>query len=241
MPEHSCLSSDSPLPLYAGVVVEAPLTTVFHYSVPEALRERIRPGDRALIPFGNRRTRGVVVSLAAEPPIDPARIRELLSISPPEERVPEDLLRLAQWVAEYYNSGWGTVLAAAVPAAVKQGRRERVAKNVVLRGTPEEAAAQAVAVGKRAPKQAEALRAVARWFEAHPDLPLAADNPALAEAAPAAALRQLAAKGLLRLEEGEAKTPEAFPEAARELVLSEEQRRAVDAVADALRRGGFTS
>ncbi len=236
-----CCAHDSCPPRYAGVVIEAPLTAVFHYAVPEALRAAIRPGDRATVPFGNRRARGVVVELADEPPIDPERIRDLIRISPPEERIPEDLLRLAKWVAEYYNSGWGTVLAAAVPAAVKQGRRERIAKRIVLAGTPKEAAAQAVDIGKRAPKQAEALRAIARWFEAHPGETLSADSDAVRAAAPAPVLRQLAARGAIALEDGAAKAPEAFPEKPKDIILSAEQGAAVDAVSEAIRAGGFRS
>jgi hypothetical protein len=56
----NALPDSQPLPLYAGIVIEAPLTTVFHYRIPEQLRSTIMPGDRALIPFGNRRTRGGV-------------------------------------------------------------------------------------------------------------------------------------------------------------------------------------
>ncbi len=114
------------LPLYAGIVTEAPLTTIFHYKIPEPLRERIAPGDRALAPFGNRKTRGVVVTLDQAPPIDPKRIKELIAISPGDERIPEDLLRLAKWVADYYNSGWGTVLAAATMVAFAGCKKDRL-------------------------------------------------------------------------------------------------------------------
>ena len=227
--------------LYAGIVVEAPLTKVFHYKVPEPLRDRIRPGDRATIPFANRRTRGVVVSLGTVPPIDPKLIKELVGISPPEERIPEELLGLARWVADYYNSGWGTVLAAAIPGAVKQGRQERVVKRVELCLTPEEAAMRAVEIGKRAPRQADALRALARWFEAHPGEVLAADNEELKEAVSGPTLKLLAERGLIRMEESILKEPEAFPEKAKEITLSPEQQTAVDTVGAHIRAGGFKS
>ena len=227
--------------LYAGVVVEAPLTKVFHYRVPERLRETIRPGDRAAITFARRRTRGVVVQLSPLAPIDPKLIRDLDGISTPEERVPEDLLRLTEWVAAYYNSGWGTVLAAAIPGAVKQGRHERLARRIELVPSPEEAAMLAVDLGRKAPRQADALRAIARLVEANPAAVLAADDPAVKEAANAATLKLLAERGLIRMEETIARKTEAFPEKSKEITLSEEQRAAVETMGGALGAGGFRS
>ncbi len=227
--------------LYAGVVVEAPLTKIFHYRVPPRLAEIIRPGDRADIAFARRRARGVVVQLSAIPPIDPKLIRDLDGISSPEERVPDDLLKLTEWVASYYNSGWGTVLAAAIPGAVKQGRKERLAKRVELVPSPEDAAMIAVELGRKAPRQADALRALARLAARDPGAVLAADDPAVKEAANAATLRLLAERGLIRMEETVSRKTEAFPEKIREITLSDEQRSAVGQMAAALDAGGFAS
>ncbi|MCD8138521.1 MAG: primosomal protein N' [Planctomycetaceae bacterium] len=230
-----------PAPLYAGIVVEAPLTTVFHYRVPPALAGDIRPGDRAAITFARRRTRGVVVSLTGLPPIKPELIRDLDGISPPEERVPEDLLSLTKWVAEYYRSSWGTVLAAAIPGAVKQGRRERRVKRVELVPSPEEAAMQAVVLDKRAPKQANALRRIAKFFAEHPDETLPADHPNIKDDAPAAMLRSLAERGLIRMEETVAAAETSYEAPAPEITLSPEQAAAVGAMTSGLESGGFCS
>lgn len=228
-------------PLYAGVVVEAPLTKIFHYRVPERLRDVIRPGDRADIHFARRKTRGVVVSLSPSAPIDPSLIKELLDISPPEERIPEDLLRLTQWIASYYHSGWGMVLAAAIPSGVKHGRRERPDRRLELALTPEEAAERAEAMRKRAPKQAAALDAILARLREGPLAALAVDDAAVREAAPPAILRQLADKGVIRLEES-FREEDAFPEkAAEDVVLSPEQAAAVAAMEAHIGAGGFKS
>ena len=218
---------EEPGTLYAGVVVEAPLTKIFHYRVPPHLLDVIRPGDRADISFANRRTRGVVVSLSKIPPIDPKLIKDLLAISPEEERIPEELLKLSQWVAAYYRSGWGTVLAAAVPAGVKHGRTERRARIIRLLLPPEELAAKAEEAAKRAPRQAEALRALAAWAAAHPGRNPAADDGEIKEAAPSGIIRQLAAKGLVAVEDAPPPATELFPEQSREIVLSRDQEAAL--------------
>ncbi|MDR1518996.1 MAG: primosomal protein N' [Planctomycetota bacterium] len=235
--------------LYAGVVVEAPLSEIFHYRVPERLAGRIRPGDRAEIPFARRRTRGVVVSLSPVAPIDPALIKELLDISPEEERIPEDILELSRWVAAYYHCGWGMALAAAIPAGVKHGRRERLARRVELASDPDLIEAGAAELGRRAPKQAAALLELLAWFRGHPGAVLPADCPDLGKAASAEILRQLAKKGLIRLLDAEAAWEDPFPageggegsSAAAEPVLTAEQTAALAEMAPHVGNGEFRS
>ncbi|MDR2391524.1 MAG: hypothetical protein LBE84_07590, partial [Planctomycetota bacterium] len=187
------------VPGYAGVVVEAPLTKVFHYRLPERMAGSIRPGDRVDVQFARRRVHGVVVSLASLPPIDPSLIKEILAVSPEEERIPADILELTRWVSSYYRCGWGTVLAAAVPAGVKQGRKKRQVSRIELTATPEETETRAERLQRRAPRQASALFALARWFRKRPDTPLPVDSPDIRDVAPGEILRQLAKKGRIRL------------------------------------------
>ncbi|MDR3078048.1 MAG: hypothetical protein LBV15_04710, partial [Planctomycetota bacterium] len=193
--------NDSSPPLYAGVVVEAPLTRIFHYRVPEGLTGRVQPGDRADVIFSRRRTRGVVVELSRLPPIDPSLIRELLDLSPEKERIPGDILELTRWTSEYYRCGWGTTLAAAVPAGVKLGRKERVRHSIKLASGPEQAEAGAASLARRAPRQAAGLRAIMDWFKRHPASRLEADSPDIRETVSGPLLRQLAKRGLISLAE----------------------------------------
>lgn len=229
------------MPLYAGVVVEAPLTKIFHYRVPEHLTDAIQPGDRAVIPFAHRQTRGVVVSLTEVAPIDPKLIKEIKSISPPEERIPSDLLRLTEWTASYYHSSWGTVLAAAIPGAVKQGRKQTPTKLVTLNLSPESAEEESARLRTRAPKQADALLALARVFQIHGESPLSLPCPELKESAPLPILRQLAKRGFVTISETLAEHSSSFPENDKTVTLTSEQQTAVDAVLPALDSGEFKS
>ncbi len=225
---------------YAGVVVEAPLTKVFHYRVPEALAGNVRPGDRADIPFANRRTRGVVVSLTNRAPIDPKLIKELYGISAPEERIPQDLLDLSKWVASYYRSGWGMVLAAAVPSGVKRGQKERILLKIDLALPPVVTLEEADALQKRAPKQADVLRLLASWYTDHPDSILLSDDPAVTGIATPAILRQLAEKKLVILDDA-TRTRETFPEKEREITLSPEQVNAIETIGPKIGTGQYAS
>ncbi len=234
-------AATAPAPLYAGIVVESPLTKVFHYRVPERLHTAIRPGDRAAIVFANRKTRGVVVSLGDRPPIDPKLIRELDGISPPEERIPDELLALTRWTADYYRSGWGATLAAAIPGAVKHGVKERPVRTLRLAVPVDAAWEEADKIAARAPKQAEALRTLTRHTRDNPPGLVTTDDPVVAAGGAWPVWKSLAAKGLVHLGEAEAAMAEAFPEAVREIILSPDQEAAIAAVTPAIAARTFQS
>ena len=229
--------------VYAGVVVEAPLTKIFHYRVPDHLAGRVAPGDRVDVPFARRTLRGVVVSLSPVPPIAPKLIKNLVTVSPEEERIPGELLGLTKWAAEYYRAGWGMVLAAAIPAGVKRGSRERGERRLALALPEEEALARAEDLRRRAPRQAGVLEAVTRWI-----VERRGENPSAAEAdlrgaLNTAAIKRLVDRGLLRLvaAEGARGGEETVSGAGKGLVLSGEQNRAVARVSEELIRGEYKS
>ena len=49
----------------AEVAVPVPIDKAFTYLVPDALRARITPGSRVLVPFAGRRVMGVVLTTRA--------------------------------------------------------------------------------------------------------------------------------------------------------------------------------
>ncbi len=72
---------------------------LFTYAVPEALRERVRPGQRVRVPFGRREAQGVLFRLGAVPP--PAGgVRPLGDLLDDEPPLDAHALALAGWLAE---------------------------------------------------------------------------------------------------------------------------------------------
>ncbi|HOJ68588.1 MAG TPA: hypothetical protein PLH06_07300, partial [Candidatus Hydrogenedentes bacterium] len=59
---------DSP-PCYAGVVFPIPVDQVFTYAVPPPLRDRVRPGMRAVATLKSRVVTGFVVEVSHESPV----------------------------------------------------------------------------------------------------------------------------------------------------------------------------
>ncbi|MCK4261936.1 hypothetical protein KAX00_02400, partial [bacterium] len=67
--------------MYAQVVVDLPIDRIFHYSIPEGMREEIDVGKRVMVPFAGRRLTGYVVGLASRTPV--ARVKEIGAILDP--------------------------------------------------------------------------------------------------------------------------------------------------------------
>ena len=113
---------DNETRLILAVALDTPLRRVFDYlpldgqSVPPPL------GVRVSVPFGRRKLIGVLVSIASESSIAPAKLRSVLKIldtAPIFDAATFDLLK---WAADYYHHPIGEVFAAALPASLRSGQ-----------------------------------------------------------------------------------------------------------------------
>ena len=107
-------------PMFAAVAIPKPLRHYFHYRLPEGSKPRI--GARVRVPFGKRELSGVIAGLEANPDIAEEKIRELLEILPADGDLPEVILKLCNWAADYYQHPVGEVIAAAMPSLLRKGK-----------------------------------------------------------------------------------------------------------------------
>lgn len=194
---------DPPNQLYAQVAVEAgggAREKVYTYLIPEALRDRVRPGAQVLVPFGPRRLAGYVVALTpTAPPLRLKPIARLLSDEPVAEA---DTLGLAEWMA----AQWRAPLADCLRLFLAPGSQRKAAERFALQAD-KQPGGEGLDGLSRAPRQravAEALsalggqatlRALVRHLSegAWPDA--AADRVR-------SALRALEQAGIVRVERG---------------------------------------
>jgi primosomal protein N' (replication factor Y) len=149
-------SSEQPL-AYGTVALSLPFK--FHsggadglsYSIPEELLDRARVGTRVLVPLGKREKTGVLVAVHHESPSVSAKIRPILDVLDSEPVFDDDFLRWTKWVATYYLTSWGEVLAAALPEGLKPESKSRVFLN---QGLTEDILDE---LKSRAPRRAEIL------------------------------------------------------------------------------------
>ncbi|MDX1970712.1 MAG: primosomal protein N' [Planctomycetaceae bacterium] len=216
--------------LLAEVVFNRPLTTVFHYVVPDALRELIAAGQRVEVPFGkgNQPLVGFCVGTTSTTPTGKT-LKPLLSILDREPLVDAALLDVTRWIGEHYLCGWGQVLQAVIPAGVKShaGTREvafyRVSDDV-RRQWPEI---------KLPPKQRGVIAALIAA-----DRPMPVDQLSASAQCGVAPIHALRDRGYIIAERRRTITTTldmGVPEPHEDLRLTPEQQHAVDAVLEVVR------
>ena len=109
-----------PLDLLA-VALPVPVFQAFDYLVPADVPP-LPPGMRVSVPFGNRRLVGVVVGLPRRTEADGRQYKPIIEVLDSAPIAPADWLDALRWAATYYQHPLGEVIAAALPAALREAR-----------------------------------------------------------------------------------------------------------------------
>ncbi len=113
--------------LVADVVFNLPLERPYTYAIPDAIRDRIKAGQRVKAPLGrgNRSVVGYCVAVRAAEQSQ-RMLKPISELLDSEPLLDERMLELTRWIAERYLCGWGQVLDSVIPAGVrrKSGTRE---------------------------------------------------------------------------------------------------------------------
>ncbi len=110
---------------FVRVAVPLPVHGLYTYAAPHPLA----PGVSVVVPFGSREVTGWVVEPADDPEV-PA-IKSVLRVLDEEPAFGAEQLAFYRWIAEYYLSPLGEVIATATPVGAKQTTRR------LYRATPE--------------------------------------------------------------------------------------------------------
>ena len=107
--------------MFCEVALPVPLDRTFTYAVGEG-RPVPAVGARVLVPFGGQRLSGVVVGVHDRVPaeFEAKPVQQVLDDGP---LLPDDLLRLAAWIAAYYVAPMGEVLRGMLPLAAEVRRQ----------------------------------------------------------------------------------------------------------------------
>ena len=140
------------------VAVSVPLSHTFDY-LPADDNPAPRPGSRVLVPFGRKQQVGLVLDHADDTNLPADKLRRCSGTLDNQPLLSDDDLWLVRFTSDYYHHPIGEVVAAALPALLRQGK----ALNPVLRFvavTDAGASADIETLAKRAPRQAELLESL---------------------------------------------------------------------------------
>ncbi len=124
------------MPLFCDVALPVPLDQTFTYRVNGTVPV---VGARVLVPFSGQRLMGVVIRVHEEEPAGEFEIKPVQQVMDDSAVLPEDLMELARWIAQYYVAPLGEVLRGMLPltAEIKRNFLYRITdtgRNVLYEG-----------------------------------------------------------------------------------------------------------
>ncbi|MEI6891926.1 MAG: primosomal protein N' [Pontiella sp.] len=109
----------------AKVVVEISLDREFDYRIPVHLQSEIQVGSQVNVPFRSRELRGFVVGLANYSAFGD-KLKELSGVVGDKPLIPDEIMKLAYWIADYYCAPIEQAVRTVLPSAVrKRGARHK--------------------------------------------------------------------------------------------------------------------
>jgi primosomal protein N' (replication factor Y) len=108
------------MPAYCDVALPIPLDQAFTYSVNGTLPAI---GARVLVPFAGQKLMGVVVRLHDDAPTKGIEVKPIQQVLDTVALLPEELMQLAAWIAQYYVAPLGEVLRGMLPLAAEVRRQ----------------------------------------------------------------------------------------------------------------------
>ncbi len=105
--------------MFCDVALPVPLDQTFTYAV-----NGVTPvvGARVLVPFSGQRLMGVVLRVHEDAPADGFEIKPVQQVLDDAALLPDELMKLAQWIASYYVAPLGEVLRGMLPLAAEVKR-----------------------------------------------------------------------------------------------------------------------
>jgi primosomal protein N' (replication factor Y) len=108
------------VPAYCDVALPVPLDRVFTYAVNGVVPA---VGARVLVPFSGQRLMGVVVRVHDERPAEDIEVKPVQQVLDEAPLLPDELMKLAAWIAQYYVAPLGEVMRGMMPLAAEVRRQ----------------------------------------------------------------------------------------------------------------------
>jgi len=191
--------------IVAKIAVSAAIYSIdkpYDYLIPEELEKNAVPGMRALVPFGggNRKSEGVILSLASES--DQEELKSVISLLDEEPVLSGENIKLAIWMSDRFFCTVFEALRVMLPAGMwfKDGVRRQSDKTVstaVLNIPGEDALGLAREKQRGAPRQAQVIELLAM------EESMSVDDVRYYTGASPATVKTLEKYGVIRIEERE--------------------------------------
>jgi primosomal protein N' (replication factor Y) len=103
---------------YAEIVIlEYNFDKIFHYCIPQDLKDRVSLGSRVIVPFRGKVTTGCVVGFLVKS--DVKNLKDIQQITDKKPLLTPEVVRLTKWISNYYLCSWEKTLNYVIPKTRK--------------------------------------------------------------------------------------------------------------------------
>ena len=108
--------------MYCEIAIPIPVNTTYFYSIPSALINKVKTGQRVKVNFKNRFITGYILKIIKNIPdnIKTANIKPITEIIDLEPLIDTRSINLAKWISDYYISSIGEALKLIIPNTTKK-------------------------------------------------------------------------------------------------------------------------
>lgn len=107
--------------MYTQIALPLPLEQLFTYAIPKDLIPYLQAGMRVKVPFGRGRTQiGICIEIVPKIKKTKFQIKNIIEIIDKDSVINPEMMKLAEWMSQYYRSSLGECLEAMVPSFLRQ-------------------------------------------------------------------------------------------------------------------------
>lgn len=127
-------------PAIAKVIVNLSLDKSFDYLIPKDLRQQVHAGSQVVVPFGRSSRNGYVLNIVDHSSYPMDKLKPITGLREKHPKVNKSLIKLGEWMAEYYCCSREQAVRALLPGAVRSGKlKKKTVAFYYLKCKPEEA------------------------------------------------------------------------------------------------------
>jgi primosomal protein N' (replication factor Y) len=138
------------------VAINAPLSRLFDYLAPSSLAKAVEPGCRLLVPFGRRTQAAMLLEVSTKSDVPLEKLKRAHEVLDDAPLLGGPDLWLLRFTSDYYHHPIGEVVAAALPALLRQGKPLHPVEQYLV-PTDEGMTDDIAAMLKKAPRKAQLL------------------------------------------------------------------------------------
>jgi primosomal protein N' (replication factor Y) (superfamily II helicase) len=105
----------------AKVIIDLSLDKGFDYYIPDNLSGQIHVGSQVNVPFGRSMRHGYVLAIGTHTSYNKA-LKSIASLCEKHTKIPEPLVKLGEWMADYYCCSQEQAVRTLLPRAVRSGK-----------------------------------------------------------------------------------------------------------------------